>query len=161
MESYRLKSMQMVWDPSQLKGRSAEIKPESSRIKSEYSRAGGNYLEGELPTEIGNSTNSVWFGLAVANISGSLPSSIDPVLESEFNLWPIPRRIGKLSKLQELYLWQNSLVGAIPDDIGSCKELKSLDISENLLTGSIRRSFGKLVKLQRLKFQPVVRYNTC
>ncbi|KAJ0045150.1 hypothetical protein Pint_03740 [Pistacia integerrima] len=59
--------------------------------------------------------------------------------------------MGELSKLQNLLLWQNSLVGAIPEDLGSCTELKVMDFSENLLTGSIPRSFGNLLKLQELQ----------
>ncbi|KAK6931162.1 Leucine-rich repeat-containing N-terminal, plant-type [Dillenia turbinata] len=68
---------------------------------------------------------------------------------------PIPESIGKLSKLEELLLYENtlsgkfrstynSLSGHIPDKIGNIQALEELDLSSNLLSGKIPSSITNL-----------------
>ncbi|XP_045796189.1 probable leucine-rich repeat receptor-like protein kinase At1g35710 [Trifolium pratense] len=62
----------------------------------------------------------------------------------------IPKEIGHLSKLTQLYLSSNSLVGEIPPSLGSLRQLKHLDISHNSLQGSIPHELGFLTNLTTL-----------
>ncbi|XP_024041894.1 probable leucine-rich repeat receptor-like protein kinase At1g35710 [Citrus clementina] len=69
-------------------------------------------------------------------------------------LWGyIPPTLGRLSKLENLHLSSNSLVGNIPSivqflqTLGHLKRLRSLDLSQNKLVGPIPSSVGHLTQL--------------
>jgi len=62
----------------------------------------------------------------------------------------IPKEIGLLSKLTDLYLLNNSLVGEIPSSIGNLRQLEFLDISYNNLQGSIPHELGFIKNLTTL-----------
>ncbi|MBC6422914.1 MAG: hypothetical protein GDA38_16355 [Hormoscilla sp. SP12CHS1] len=49
----------------------------------------------------------------------------------------IPSELGSLSKLQLLYLHDNSLSGTIPSELGSLSKLLELYLSSNSLNGTI------------------------
>ncbi|XP_045806417.1 receptor-like protein 36 isoform X2 [Trifolium pratense] len=71
---------------------------------------------------------------------------------SNFFHGPIPLSIEKLSKLQEIYLFNNALEGVISSNIGQLVNLTYIDLSSNKLDGSIPQSLGKLENLQYLIF---------
>ncbi|KAK9040029.1 hypothetical protein V6N11_015209 [Hibiscus sabdariffa] len=58
--------------------------------------------------------------------------------------------IGKLNRLQRLYLRANYLEGGIPSNFGSLFLLTALDLSSNLLKGAIPSSIGRLTRLRYL-----------
>ena len=80
----------------------------------------GNWLQGELPSELGR-----------------LPCLKDLVLSDNNLTGPIPKELGRLSALTDLNLSNNQLTGNIPDEIGRLPELYFLDLSHNRLSGQI------------------------
>ena len=60
----------------------------------------------------------------------------------------IPPGVWRLKKLQELYVWRNSLTGEIVVDEFAARGLTAIDVSENYkLNGSIPEVFGLLENL--------------
>jgi hypothetical protein len=62
----------------------------------------------------------------------------------------IPRQLGRLFRLRELWLHQNELEGNIPSGLYNCTNLVNLALSFNNLTGSIPRELGSLTHLELL-----------
>ncbi|XP_059432989.1 receptor-like protein kinase HSL1 [Corylus avellana] len=61
-----------------------------------------------------------------------------------------PRALYNCSKLQYLYLSQNSFVGKVPDDIHLMSRLRELNIADNRFSGTIPASIGRLTELRML-----------
>ncbi|XP_016461867.2 uncharacterized protein LOC107785146 [Nicotiana tabacum] len=94
-------------------------------------------LAGQIPPSIGlHLPNLRKLNFLSNNFSGSLPQSIC-----------------KLSKLEELYLQENSFSGFLPSCIGGLKNLRRLDIHSNKLSGAIPESITSLTNLESLCFQ--------
>ncbi|KAG6555731.1 hypothetical protein Mapa_002970 [Marchantia paleacea] len=64
----------------------------------------------------------------------------------------IAPRIGNLSHLHYLELFQNNLTGAFPEELGRLQNLVSLDLYDNNLSGPIPSSLGNLSLLRILRF---------
>ncbi|XP_059663546.1 receptor-like protein 11 [Cornus florida] len=62
----------------------------------------------------------------------------------------IPYEIGRLSKLNYLQLFGNSLTGTLPLSMANLAQLLELDISYNSISGSIPSEIGRLSKLNYL-----------
>jgi len=62
----------------------------------------------------------------------------------------IPKEIGNLRNLQELYLFNNQLTGGIPKEIGNLTNLIELCFEDNELTGDIPKEIGNLSNLENL-----------
>ncbi|KAH0694825.1 hypothetical protein KY285_021922 [Solanum tuberosum] len=60
----------------------------------------------------------------------------------------IPREIGRMQNLMDLYLQHNKLQGSIPDSMSNMVGLESLDISHNNISGTIPMSLEKLQYLE-------------
>jgi len=92
-----------------------------------------NYLEGEIPYELG----------ALSNLS-------------DLRLWDnqlireIPPQLGNLTNLEVLYLFSNSLTGEIPPELGYLKDLNYLFLYNNDLSGEIPSELRGLSNLTRL-----------
>ncbi|MDE2783481.1 MAG: Ig-like domain-containing protein [Gemmatimonadota bacterium] len=65
----------------------------------------------------------------------------------------IPPELGRLDKLEQLWLYGNELSGTIPPELGALESLELLDLSHNELTGPIPPELGGLVKLKHLLLQ--------
>ena len=61
----------------------------------------------------------------------------------------IPAAIGRLDKLQDIWLYTNNLSGPIPSEVGGLADLKTLMLAKSGLSGQIPLSLNNL-KLQRL-----------
>ena len=62
----------------------------------------------------------------------------------------IPKELGSLANLQELYLYSNQLTGEIPTELGNLANLRWLFLRNNQLTGGIPKELGNLANLRRL-----------
>ena len=62
----------------------------------------------------------------------------------------IPKELGSLSNLQQLYLWGNQLTGEIPPELGGLSNLTHLYLDNNQLTGEIPPELGGLSNLTGL-----------
>jgi hypothetical protein len=65
----------------------------------------------------------------------------------------IPYEIGYLIHLQELFLFNNFLIGSIPSEIGNMFLLEDLDLKNNVLTGVIPSELGTLVNVRNIFLQ--------
>ncbi len=83
-----------------------------------------------------------WYGVIVMN--GDV---VGLRLNSNNLSGTIPSALGKLTKLQQLFLQKNSLHGTIPADIGNLLYLEYFYLNENQLTGSIPSSLSGLTRL--------------
>ncbi|XP_058216892.1 LRR receptor-like serine/threonine-protein kinase EFR [Rhododendron vialii] len=66
---------------------------------------------------------------------------------SEFN-WKSSATFGSLSKLTDLYLFSNHLIGGIPPSLGNLSLLLALDLGANNITGTIPHSICLLPNLE-------------
>ncbi|MBC6480163.1 MAG: hypothetical protein GDA56_22650 [Hormoscilla sp. GM7CHS1pb] len=86
-----------------------------------------------------------WHGVTVEN------SRVTEIKLGKNNLvGTIPSELGGLSSLQHLNLINNSLTGTIPSDLGGLSSLTSLRLHNNDLTGTIPSWLGSLTNLQTL-----------
>ncbi|TYH72359.1 hypothetical protein ES332_D05G250200v1, partial [Gossypium tomentosum] len=92
-----------------------------------------NYLNGSIPSSLGNLANLTYLYMLNNSLSGNIPSEI-----------------GNLSSFQELYIGNNQLTGSIPSTFGNLKHLRFLYLSTNSLSGSIPSEFGHMESLNGL-----------
>ena len=81
-------------------------------------------------------------------ISGS-PSRVTEVSGYQFT-GVIPKELGQLSDLRQLYLDDNQLTGTIPVELGRLSRLEWLYLDDNQLTGPIPTGLGQFSDLQYL-----------
>ncbi|MDE0650438.1 MAG: Ig-like domain-containing protein, partial [Gammaproteobacteria bacterium] len=62
----------------------------------------------------------------------------------------IPPALGRLDKLEKLWLYGNELKGTIPPELGDMESLEVLDLSHNELAGPIPPELGDLGELKHL-----------
>jgi len=63
---------------------------------------------------------------------------------------PLPESIGRLSKLYEFDVSDNSITGQIPSTIGQCLGLGIVGLQENELEGDVPSALGNLVNLESI-----------
>lgn len=120
---------------------------------------GWNFLQGQIPPEIGGLSSLVYLRLGGSYaLTGPLPEEVYdlPALRTlslgNFNLGgTLPPGIARLSQLESLYLGGSGLGGPIPTDITQLANLRRLDLSYNDLLGPIPPELGKLTELQSLE----------
>ena len=61
---------------------------------------------------------------------------------------PLPEELGQLSNLWIITSPETAFTGAIPASWGNLKSLKELDFSQNQLTGALATELGQLTKLE-------------
>ncbi|CAA3032127.1 probable LRR receptor-like serine threonine-kinase At3g47570, partial [Olea europaea subsp. europaea] len=117
-----------------------------------------NFLQEQIPLDIGNLGSLKILRMKSNRISGFLPRSISQIssleimnLEKNFLSGNIPEDMcHNVTKLRFLSLASNSLNGPIPLDISECTELQVLTLQSNNLTGLIPREIGNLTMLKVL-----------
>ena len=91
---------------------------------------------------------------ALAPTPGSIPESICSLtklqglyLDQNSLTGKIPTCITQLTALEDVRLWNNQLTGNIPDNIGALPNLETFIVNHNNLVGTIPSSFGNLDKV--------------
>ncbi|KAL6211818.1 hypothetical protein ACLB2K_017041 [Fragaria x ananassa] len=140
-----------------------------------FSLSGQNNFVGQVPSIFGNlpnlqqlnfesnnlginSSNDLGFITSLSNCSnleilalldnnlftGVIPASVGKLLKLQLLFLNsnrlsrhIPSSLGNLTQLFQFYLSANELEGRVPPDIGNCQKLQSMEISQNRLTGDI------------------------
>ncbi|GLU17340.1 hypothetical protein SLE2022_337110 [Rubroshorea leprosula] len=115
------------------------------------------YLEGTIPTSIGNLGQLTILFLFSSYLSGQIPSSLANLtqltyLALSFNQFsgPIPASIGNLGQLTILDLFFNNLSGQIPSSLANLTQLITLELFYNQFSGPIPASIGNLRQLTSL-----------
>ncbi|KAJ3679100.1 hypothetical protein LUZ60_017111 [Juncus effusus] len=114
----------------------------------------GNYLSGEIPSDIGNLLGLTVLGLNGNFLTGNIPQGIGKLQKLEklgfsgnnFS-GSIPFSTGNLSNVYLLWLDHNNLEGSIPTSIGNLSQLITLHLDHNTLTGTLPKSIFNLPSL--------------
>uniref|UniRef100_A0A2P2IPZ9 Leucine-rich repeat transmembrane protein kinase n=1 Tax=Rhizophora mucronata TaxID=61149 RepID=A0A2P2IPZ9_RHIMU len=119
-----------------------------------------NCLTGQIPAEMGLSSNLRYLNLSWNNLNSKMPPELGYFqnlevldLRSSALVGPIPADICESRSLSILQLDGNSLTGPIPEEIGNCSSLYLLSLSHNNLSGSIPESMSNLKQLKILKLE--------
>ncbi|KAF4351829.1 hypothetical protein F8388_005107 [Cannabis sativa] len=94
-----------------------------------------NYLTGQIPWSLGNLTELITLGIGYVTLNQS----------------SLPPEIGKLTKLQTLFMPSCGLSGSIPETIGNLVQLKIFDLSENQLYGKIPETIGGMKNIEQIE----------
>lgn len=121
----------------------------------------GNYLEGPIPESIGNLKQLESLNIDNNRFSGPIPEALGELrnLRGILSLrgrgayrfsGAIPASLGHLTRLEQLWLHDNDLVGGLPASLGDLTALRELLLVGNRLAGPIPKSLGNLVNLETL-----------
>jgi len=113
-----------------------------------------NFLDGTIPSSIGNLAHLTNLNLSGNQLHGTIPSSVGNLvnltslyLDDDGLSGTIPASIGNLVRLTTLNLGDNQLSDVIPFSIGNLTRLGYLQLGNNQLSGKIPASVGNLVNL--------------
>ena len=117
-----------------------------------------NFLEGEIPREIGDLRYLTILDLQINQLSGSIPPSIVNITTmyvivlTDNNLTRnLPITIcDHLLDLKGLYLNKNSLDGVIPPNLEKCTKLQKLELGDNEFIGTLPRELANSIALTYL-----------
>ncbi|KAL3751223.1 hypothetical protein ACJRO7_012101 [Eucalyptus globulus] len=104
---------------------------------------------------LGNATGLKWLMINNNNFGGIMPdclsnfsTTLTVLLTGENPTFgEMPRGIGNLVNLTEIYMESNGLSGGVPSNIGNLRNLVVLSLGNNKLSGVIPSSLGNLEKL--------------
>ncbi|CAI9088102.1 OLC1v1022342C1 [Oldenlandia corymbosa var. corymbosa] len=115
----------------------------------------GNFLEGTVPSELGNCRNLKTIDLSFNFLTGAIPHEIWALPNlSDLIMWAnnlsgeIPEGICVMGgNLQTLILNNNFITGKLPESLANCTNLIWVSLSSNRLSGEIPSGIGNLVNL--------------
>ncbi|KAA8531508.1 hypothetical protein F0562_006139 [Nyssa sinensis] len=118
-----------------------------------------NNFSGEIPVSFGRFPGLQVLSLFGNSLSASIPEYLTNLTEltrfelayNPFKPGPLPSTIGKLTKLENLWLPNSNLNGDIPDSIGNLIALKNLDLSTNSLSGKIPDTISGLKSVVQIE----------
>ncbi|KAD2804383.1 hypothetical protein E3N88_37760 [Mikania micrantha] len=97
-----------------------------------------NNFYGSVPSNLGLLSRLEYLNLRYNQLSGNIPMVSNLVcLDISGNMFsgPIPASLGLFSRLEDLSLYDNQFGGNIPSSLGQLSKLKNLDLSRNSLVG--------------------------
>ena len=109
-----------------------------------------NKLSGAIPSQLGDLANLTQLLLSNNDLTGAIPSQLGNLNLYQLSLsgnqltGAIPSQLGNLTNLTHMDLSDNDLTGAIPSQLGSLANLTHMDLSDNDLTGAIPSQLGNL-----------------
>ncbi|KAK4354488.1 hypothetical protein RND71_026682 [Anisodus tanguticus] len=110
-----------------------------------YLIVGLNPLNGILPDTIGNLSSTLKiFEIALAHISGFIPTSTGNISEDNELYGLIPECLGNLSMLQDIFLSSNKLSSKFPSSLCKKSSILHLDVSQNSIEGEVPQYIGGL-----------------
>ncbi|XVF57818.1 hypothetical protein PTKIN_Ptkin07bG0013000 [Pterospermum kingtungense] len=109
-----------------------------------------NFLNGTLPSSIGNLSSLNTFAISDNQLSGKIPD----IWNNTPYLWvidlsnnslsgSIPDSLGSLTALKFLRLSRNNLSGEILPTLQNCISIKNLDVGDNMFSGNIPAWIGE------------------
>ncbi len=113
-------------------------------------------------TPDGKHVNHLWIN--DENLKGQIPKEIADLTELELlhlinegdestNTYPMPKEIGQLKKLKDIYLWRYPISGKLPESLFAMEGLEYLGICHAPLdTWTIPTSISKLKSIKELRF---------
>ncbi|CAH1450237.1 unnamed protein product [Lactuca virosa] len=117
-------------------------------------------FSGRIPRSLSNLTQLTFLTLGGNKFTGFIPSLVGlselNALElngNNFEKGQLPDWLGKLTKLNQLYLSDNNLTGEIPSFLANLTKLSVLSLGLNSLNGHIPSSFFNLTQLTMLDLQ--------
>ncbi|KAH9301085.1 hypothetical protein KI387_012668 [Taxus chinensis] len=124
-----------------------------------YLDLSSNNFSGSIPQGFGRLPKLQFLNLCCNFLNGTIPAfltNLSNLLELNLAANPflpgtIPAEIGKLSKLQNLWVPNCNLTGEIPESIGNLSALMNLDLSQNQLTGTIPESITQLTSVVQIE----------
>ncbi|KAI3769478.1 hypothetical protein L6452_00581 [Arctium lappa] len=115
------------------------------------------YFSGNIPRSLSNMTQLVGLSLAQNDFTGVVPSLVSlsklNLLElsgNRFEKGRLPDWLGKLTKLNELYLCQMNLYGEIPSFLSNLTKLRVIGLENNSFFGHIPSSFMNMTHLRMI-----------
>ncbi|XP_059624085.1 LRR receptor-like serine/threonine-protein kinase HSL2 [Cornus florida] len=138
-------------------GELPELSPEFFNLSSlDLSR---NNFYGDIPASFGRFPALQVLNLNSNLFNGSIPEFLTNLTEltvlslayNPFTPGPLPSTIGKLKKLENIFLASSFLIGDIPESIGDLVALQNLDLSDNQLSGEVPDSIGGLKSVVQIE----------
>uniref|UniRef100_A0A804RM44 Protein kinase domain-containing protein n=1 Tax=Zea mays TaxID=4577 RepID=A0A804RM44_MAIZE len=119
------------------------------------------FLDSELPRELGRMSSLRWLFLQGSGFSGVIPESflgleqLEALDLSMNNLaGVVPPGFGlRLQKLMTLDLSQNGLSGQLPEEIASCSMLRRFEVHDNAFSGELPAGLWSLPDLRVIRAQ--------
>jgi len=117
-----------------------------------------NNLTGSVPLELGELTALQVLYLRENSLGGSLPDGLFEnmtelryVLLQENSLeGAVPPEVGRLKKVNNVYMYANRLSSVLPEEIGEMTNAREIKLQDNYISGTIPGSIGKLFNLRHL-----------
>lgn len=115
---------------------------------------GGNQFHGRIPSGIGNLINLTVFDIVMSYLTGPIPADIGKLSKLQGlylqgnNFTGLPSSLVNLTSLNILSLGQNTIHGSLPPNLGNCRNLLELNLSHNNLCGSIPPEIMNLSSIQ-------------